>query len=135
MCEGNKYNQCHSRGYIIGFHQGENSYTMMLSDHLQKSLLSPENCSLYPVRRQQLPHFDLLRNAENPGVSLSFSRGGRPGTYIAFYLGHLPMIEAAIVTPGDGPGNDSVGGRPELSGQLQQSFSLGRADAMRASLD
>ncbi len=109
---------------------------MLLSANLQKLLLPPEKCSLCPGRSRQLLRLVLLRGLENPGVSLSLSQGGKPGTYIAlYYLNHLTMTEAAIVTHIDGPCNGGVGAALSRQGGIKQSSSLGRSEAMSALLD
>src|SRR5262245_6462039 len=90
---------------------------VLLSANLQKLLLPPINCRLCPVKRRRLLRLNLLRGIENPGLSLSFSHRGKPGTYIAFNLGHLTMTKAASVTHSDGPGNGRGGGCPDGSGQ------------------
>ena len=128
---------------FVGFYKKRNYCTVMLSDNHQKLLLPSEDCSLCPGRSRQLLRLDLLRGIENPGVSLSLSQVGKPGTYIAFDLGYLTRTEAAIVTHIDGPGNTVGAGLvPALleaalsrQGSLKPSSNLGHADAMSALVD
>ena len=131
----------YSRGYIYRIDQRKISCAILLSVNLRKLLLPPENCSLYPGRRRQLPRLNLLRGIENQGVSLAIFQREKPGTYIAFNLGHLTTTESASVTHIDGPGNAvGAGFVPALLGAAlsrqgsssKQSASLGRAEARSA---